>query len=184
MEAEQLQGDDGEDALQPCSASTVLGTSMYCHCSETNEMVLSSPFSQHQDGLALAGLDLLEGVQALLIEAIPNHHLDDGSVFVEKGERPVLQFPGLDVGELLDLERPLHAHWVVKATAHHQHRLGLVQFIGDLEDLLVLIKQFLDQFIEVRFLRPLIICRQRVSNDRLSSATRSAIMVRHRIGEV
>ena len=29
----------------------------------------------NQDGLALARLDLLEGIQALLINAVPNHHL-------------------------------------------------------------------------------------------------------------
>ena len=111
------------------------------------------PLLTNQDGLALARLDLLEGVQALLINAIPDHHLDDGSVFVDEGERPVLQFPGLDalavdVGELLDLERPLHARRIVEAAAHHQQGLGLVQLLGDLVDLLVLLQHFLDQFVE------------------------------------
>ena len=33
----------------------------------------------------------------------------------------------VDIGELLDLERTLHARRVVEAAAHHQQRLGLNQ---------------------------------------------------------
>ena len=44
----------------------------------------------------------------------------------------MLELPGLDalavdVGELLDLERPLHARGVVETAAHHQQGLGLRQ---------------------------------------------------------
>ena len=36
-----------------------------------------------EDGLALAGLDLLEGVQALLINAVPHHDLwENEPIFV------------------------------------------------------------------------------------------------------
>ena len=65
----------------------------------------------------------------------------------------MLQLAGLDalavdVGQLLDLERPLHARRVVEAAAHHQQGLGLVQLLGDLVDLLVLLQHFLDQRVE------------------------------------
>ena len=59
-------------------------------------------------------------------------HLYDGNLLVDEGEGAVLELAGLDalavdVGELLDLERPLHARGVVEAAAHHQQGLGLRQ---------------------------------------------------------
>ena len=57
-------------------------------------------------------------------------YLDDWDLLVDEREGAVLELAGLDslavdVGELLDLERPLHAGGVVEAATHHQQRLGL-----------------------------------------------------------
>lgn len=91
--AEQLHGDDGEDGLQRVHRLGHLILKWYvskmmilsvCNANAYLDVLsvlgnvrdgLLVALLANQDGLALARLDLLEGIQALLINAVPNHHL-------------------------------------------------------------------------------------------------------------
>ena len=84
---------------------------------------------QHQP--PLAGLDLLDIGHGLGVDAVPRHQPHHRHVAVDEGDRPVLEFAGgialgVDVGDLLELERPFQGDGEVQAAADEEEVAGVV----------------------------------------------------------
>ena len=84
---------------------------------------------QHQP--PLAGLDLLHVGHGFQVDAVPRYQAHHRHVPVDEGDRAVLEFAGgialgVDVGDLLELERAFQSDGEVEAAAHEEEVAGVV----------------------------------------------------------
>src|SRR6476619_936172 len=109
-------------------------------------------FGDH-DRLGAAGTDFLDvgdhlGVQRVAAARGRDHH-EDGLAFLDQRDRAVLEFYcggalGVDVRELLELERALHRHRETDVAAQEQHGLGVSHGLAEFLDLGLVVEDALD----------------------------------------
>jgi hypothetical protein len=81
---------------------------------------------------AAAGCDFLHVRHRLLKESVMRRDDDDGHVFIDQGDRAVLQFArgvafGMDIGDFLELQRAFHGQRIACAAAEIEHVLAFRQ---------------------------------------------------------
>lgn len=129
MVGDELEGDDGEDALEAVGG---LGDA------DGLELGLDGVVSvvADDDGLAFPGRDLLQGRLDLGVQRVLGHHQHHGHVLVNQRKGAVLQLTRQDtlrvhVGHLFDLEGAFQACGVLVATPHDQQALLVEESILD-----------------------------------------------------
>ena len=85
----------------------------------------------------MPGPDLLDVAQGLGVERAPRGDEDAGGLGVDQGERAVLHLGGrvalgVDVADLLELQRPFQGDREVEVAAEVQHAPGRGQPLGGL----------------------------------------------------
>jgi hypothetical protein len=94
---------------------------------------------RQDDRAGPAGAHLLDVVHELGLQGVPRRDDDHGRALLDERDRPVLDLAGReplgrDVGELLELERPLERHRVADVAAEEQHPLLVLELPRELAD--------------------------------------------------
>ncbi len=91
------------------------------------------------DDRPLARLDLLQVVDVLVVDAVLRAEENAGRVFVDQRDDAVLQLRGrmalgVDVGDLLHLQRAFQRDAVLHLAAEKEHRMRVAIFLRDRAD--------------------------------------------------
>src|SRR5690554_2613675 len=102
------------------------------------------------DQLATTGADFLQVGFELFQQTVAGGDADHGHVFIYQCQGAVLEFTrrigfGVDIGYLLELERPFHRDGVMGAAAQKQRMVLVGKGGGQLFDVLSQVQYFLDQ---------------------------------------
>ena len=143
--SEQLQRDDGQQRLQ--QGGDLRQPDEHVGVRLDHRVAL---LGQH-DRACAAGPDLLDPADHLVVQEVAparGHHAEHRQLVLDQGDRAVLELAGrtlgVDVGELLELQRPLERDRVAHVAAQEQHRAGVGEPAGEPVDLLGPVEHLLD----------------------------------------
>src|SRR2546430_4904705 len=141
---EKLERDDGDERRQELGARRHLDDVLRLRRDAAAARV------GHGDHEAVAGPPLLDVAEHALVRGVADHQRYHGELVGDERDRAVLHLTagialGMDVGNLLELERPLEGDGVLDATAQIEDVARVGELAGERRDLGVQPERRLDQ---------------------------------------